>query len=522
MGGVVDLVVQRPDEAENHREDAAHENREEVVHAGAAAPQPVESLNVERERHEDAEQRQYVEVLAKRRLALRDRDEVGEPGLEAKQVGDDERRHPEQRVRDDVERHEQPVVAPHHRRSLAVVNREPSGGGIRVSAGIDGGVNRALKTLEEAVAGKLQGVGRAAPAHSKAGVCTRLSPSAKASAEESEHEGTCLAVDDCLCGATAPERHHRTTAGLGFHRDHPEIFDPRQERGGGPAVELADVLVRLPAEKRHVGPGHGPQPAQLGTGADDGEGGSQLATGVDGDIEPLVRHERRHDQEARAGRATVVIGTIKCCIYRGIHDGRLAIIVSADPLRNIPRVGDVAVDSAGRRSIPPGKGGHDRPEQLAARVADLSWAEVGPELIPRVSHRGVTVADVDRPARPDDRLDRAVARADDEVEGVEVEKLDRGGKKRQKLAIAPDGRGQSLHERRPDAVALDRRRHLSAGMNQAEERGLRIQAADGLEDLLAAPHARQPVVDERDTRMMLGARFTIHGLTPAHVSSTSP
>ena len=124
MGGVVDLVVQRPDEAENHREDAAHENREEVVHAGAAATQPVESLNVERERHEDAEQRQYVEVLAKRRLALCDRDEVGEPGLEAKQVGDDERRHPEQCVRDDVERHEQPVVAPHHRRA----SRKRTGG----------------------------------------------------------------------------------------------------------------------------------------------------------------------------------------------------------------------------------------------------------------------------------------------------------------------------------------------------------------------------------------------------------
>ena len=259
-------------------------------------------------------------------------------------------------------------------------------------------------------------------------------------------EHTCLAVDDCLCGAAASERYDRAAAGLGFDRHHPEVFDARQERGRGPPVELADLLVRLPSQKRHVGPGHGPQPAQLGTGADDGEGGSQLATGVDGDIESLVRHERRHDQEARAARATVVSGTIKGCIYRGIHDGRLAIIVSADPLRNIPRVGDVAVDSPGRRSIPPGQGCHDRPEQPAARVPDLSRAEVRPELIPGVTHRGVTVADVDCPARPDDRLDRAVTRADDEVEAVEVEKLDRGRKKRQELAIAPDGRRQPLHE----------------------------------------------------------------------------
>ncbi len=114
MRRVVDLVVQRADEAEDDRQDAADEHREEVVDARAAAPQPVEPLDVERERHEDAEERQHVDVLAERRLALRDRNDVGEPGLEAQQVGDDERRHPEERVRDDVERHEQAVVAPHH------------------------------------------------------------------------------------------------------------------------------------------------------------------------------------------------------------------------------------------------------------------------------------------------------------------------------------------------------------------------------------------------------------------------
>ena len=42
----------------------------------AAAPQPVEALHVERERHEHADERQDVEVLAERRLALGDRDEA--------------------------------------------------------------------------------------------------------------------------------------------------------------------------------------------------------------------------------------------------------------------------------------------------------------------------------------------------------------------------------------------------------------------------------------------------------------
>ncbi len=93
VGRVVDLVVQRADEAEHDCEDAAHEHGKEVVDARAAPPQAVQSLDVERERHEHAEQRQHVEVLAERRLAFGDGDEVGNPGLESQQVGDDERGH---------------------------------------------------------------------------------------------------------------------------------------------------------------------------------------------------------------------------------------------------------------------------------------------------------------------------------------------------------------------------------------------------------------------------------------------
>ena len=88
MRCVVDLVVQRADEAEHDGEDAADEDREEVVDARAPAPQPVEALDVKGERHEHADERQDVEVLPERRLSLRDRDDVGEPGFEPQQVGD--------------------------------------------------------------------------------------------------------------------------------------------------------------------------------------------------------------------------------------------------------------------------------------------------------------------------------------------------------------------------------------------------------------------------------------------------
>ena len=72
----VGLDVQRRDDAEDDREDAADEHGEEVVDARAAAAQPVEPLQVEAERDEHGDERQDVEVLPERRNALGDRDEA--------------------------------------------------------------------------------------------------------------------------------------------------------------------------------------------------------------------------------------------------------------------------------------------------------------------------------------------------------------------------------------------------------------------------------------------------------------
>ena len=48
--------------------------REEVVDARAAAPQPVEALDLERDGTSSADERQHVEVLRERRIALGDGD----------------------------------------------------------------------------------------------------------------------------------------------------------------------------------------------------------------------------------------------------------------------------------------------------------------------------------------------------------------------------------------------------------------------------------------------------------------
>ncbi len=214
----------------------------------------------------------------------------------------------------------------------------------------------------------------------------------------------------------------------------------------------------------------------------------------------------------------IVIRTIKGCIYRRIHDGRLAIIVSADPLRNISRVGHIAVDPAGGGPIPPGESRHDRAQQPAARGSDLSRTEIRLELIPCVAHRGVTVADVQRPSRANHRFHRAVARADHEIEGVEVEELDGGGEEREELTIVPRRRWESLDERGPNPAVLDRGGHLPAGVDEAVERGVRVEVGNGLQDLFSASHAGEPIVNQRDSGLALAGgrasgRVTRHWFT---------
>src|SRR4051812_991653 len=112
--GEVGLHIQGRDDAEDHRQDAADEDREEIVDARAAAAQAIQPLQLEPDRNEDRNERQHVDVLPQRRHAFGDRDHLAEAGMEAERVGDHERQQRQQRVRQDVERDEQAVVAIYH------------------------------------------------------------------------------------------------------------------------------------------------------------------------------------------------------------------------------------------------------------------------------------------------------------------------------------------------------------------------------------------------------------------------
>ena len=103
------------DDAEDDGEDAADEDGEEIVDARAAAPQPVQALDLERERHQHADERQHVDVLAERREALRDGNQFGDQPLSNRsRYASVNAAAPRRQVRDDVIRDEQPVEPAHH------------------------------------------------------------------------------------------------------------------------------------------------------------------------------------------------------------------------------------------------------------------------------------------------------------------------------------------------------------------------------------------------------------------------
>src|SRR5580765_3603432 len=118
------------------------------------------------------------------------------------------------------------------------------------------------------------------------------------------------------------------------------------------------------------------------------------------------------------------VGTEKVGVDRGIDHSRFAIIVSADPARNIMTYSDIAVRAVRSRAVPSGQARHHRPHDPTGDRAHPFRSEIGVELVPRVAHRRQAIADVLRAPWFDDRLDAAVADADDDVIVIEVELLD--------------------------------------------------------------------------------------------------
>jgi hypothetical protein len=112
LAGVIRPDVERRHHAEDDSQDVADQHGEEVVDARSAAAQPVDALQPERKRRQHRDERQQVEILLERRVAAVHRNQAA---LEADAVREDERPGREQRVREDVQADQQPIVPLHHR-----------------------------------------------------------------------------------------------------------------------------------------------------------------------------------------------------------------------------------------------------------------------------------------------------------------------------------------------------------------------------------------------------------------------
>ena len=458
-GREVGLHVQRGDDAEDDGENAADEDGEEVVDARAAAPQAVEALQVEAERHQHGDERQHVDVLPQRRNALGDRNQAG---VEPERVGDDERRDAEQRVGEDVEGDEQPVVAVYH----------------AADPGQRFGDDR-FDLVAEARAAEAFGVAADGDAGRTARSTRAAMASAKAGGRRLVDEQAGLAGHDGFERAAAAERDDRPAAGLRLERHDAEVFFARQQRHGRAAIQLANLVVRLAAEKLDVAAVAGERSSAraLGAVADDLQRHAREPARVDGEVDAFVGDQRRHDQRISLGNGRV--GMEKIGVDGRIHHSRLAIIVSADPARNIMRDSDIAVTrpavSRSQRASRAITRRISRARRRPRRDRARNTRRTGPR---RSASASGSSRCGPRPGR-DDRLRDAVAGADDEVEAVEVELLDERREERQALpVVAPDAR-QPLQRRRVDRQALDGRRDRARHVEQREELGVGESARTG-------------------------------------------
>src|SRR5689334_5345877 len=93
------------------------------------------------------------------------------------------------------------------------------------------------------------------------------------------------------------------------------------------------------------------------------------------------------------------VGVVKGRLDGWIHDCRLAIVVSADPARNVSGVREEAADARSGGGIPLRQVPEDRSiDPATGKRADPVRPEVGVELVPRIAHRRVAVANMPGPA----------------------------------------------------------------------------------------------------------------------------
>ena len=272
--------------------------------------------------------------------------------MEAQHVRNDERRHAQHRVAEDVEGDEQPVVPVHHARHRAV-GLADDGFAFRCA-------NRARPNRSACAPDR--------DADRTGDRWRGESPSANAAGAGFVDEDAGFAGDDGFERAAAGVGDDRPAARLRLERHDAEVLLARQQHDGGAAIQIANLVVAAAAEKRHVliagrcvagmplercrDPVH----RRRSSAARRRVGRRQWR-------DRAVCRARALTRPARDRPGTACIGMEKVSVDRRIHHSRLAIIVSADPARNIMRNSDIAVRAGRRLAVPPRQPVHHQPHQ---------------------------------------------------------------------------------------------------------------------------------------------------------------
>ena len=133
----------------------------------------------------------------------------------------------------------------------------------------------------------------------------------------------------------------------------PKSSSPGSSTTASAPVEVSDSLVGDPSDERRATVGPALERRTLGTVADNQQRHLGARARVDGEVDALVGDERRDNEGIPFRRAGV--RTIEVSIDRRIHNCGLAIIVSADPARNIMRDSHIAVHPVGGVAVPAGQ-----------------------------------------------------------------------------------------------------------------------------------------------------------------------
>src|SRR5215469_7326498 len=97
-----------------------------------------------------------------------------------------------------------------------------------------------------------------------------------------------------------------------------------------------------------------------------------------------------------------------------------------------------------------------------------------------------------------------MARRNDQLIALQVERGDRAWEERQKVPISELDARDALQKRGSDPSSVERLRKTAGPVDQREDVRIRVQLADRIEHLLTAAVANQPIVDERDLHFAAG------------------